>query len=570
MDKKELTMETRLLLAFVLVGIVLVGWNYIYKPPPPPVTPASTAPAQTTQPAAETPKDAPAPVPSQNQAEVAENPGQVQAAQVEEFDIETDLYKVRFSNQGAVVQHWILKKYKDGKGKPLDLVNTRALAKVTAPFAVAFRNQAPHGDPNKGLFQMERSADQLGVTFEYSDGRTSAKKTFQFMPNSYLVQITSQVADSGVLVPHELTWRGGFGDQTLPAAATVEDSLYYDETNSKLVKNELKIADKGPVTTSGQYTFAGIEDKYFAAAVLPAAGGGLGLTTYSDSVPGLSGADEKRIGVGAGGSGLNSFKVFIGPKDADTLRSVDPRLDTLIDWGRWFGFIAKPLFLGLTWTAKHLAANNFGWAIVLVTFAINMVLFPLRFSSMRSAKKMQALQPQIKALNDKYKDLPLRDPRKQEQQAEMMELYKKHGVNPVGGCVPMLLQLPFLIAFYTVLGVAIEMRGANWLWISDLSQPEAGFFAALGPPIRLLPLLLIVTQFLQQKMTPSPGMDPAQQKMMLFMPLVLGFMFYGQSSGLVLYWLTGGLVGIAQQWLLSRGGTPQAVAVSIPPVKKKK
>jgi len=199
-----------------------------------------------------------------------------------------------------------------------------------------------------------------------------------------------------------------------------------------------------------------------------------------------------------------------------------------------------------------------------------MVLFPLRFSSMRSAKKMQALQPQIKALNDKYKDLPLRDPRKQEQQAEMMELYKKHGVNPVGGCVPMLLQLPFLIAFYTVLGVAIEMRGANWLWILDLSQPEAGFFASLGPPIRLLPLLLIVTQFLQQKMTPSPGMDPAQQKMMLFMPLVLGFMFYGQSSGLVLYWLTGGLVGIAQQWLLSRGGsTPQAVEL-IPPVKKKK
>jgi len=207
---------------------------------------------------------------------------------------------------------------------------------------------------------------------------------------------------------------------------------------------------------------------------------------------------------------------------------------------------------------------------VLVTFAINMVLFPLRFSSMRSAKKMQALQPQIKALNDKYKDLPLRDPRKQEQQAEMMELYKKHGVNPVGGCVPMVLQLPFLIGFYTVLTVAIEMRGANWLWIPDLSQAETGFFAALGPPIRLLPLLLIVAQFLQQKMTPSPGMDPAQQKMMLFMPLVLGFMFYGQPAGLVLYWLTGGLVGIAQQWLLSRGGsTPPAVEL-IPPVKKKK
>jgi YidC/Oxa1 family membrane protein insertase len=570
MDQKEMTMETRLLLAFVLVGIVLVGWNYIYKPPAPTDAPASTTPAQNKQATGgvttEVPTDAPAPLPAQ----AADIPGQIQASQVEEFDIETDLYKVRFSNQGAVVESWILKKYKDSKGKPLDLVNKPALSKVPAPFALAFRNQAPRGDPNKGLYKVERSADMLGVAFEYSDGRTSAKKTFQFMPASYLVQVTSQVADSGVLVPHELAWRGGFGDQTLPTPATVESSLYYDETAGKLSKNDLKSADKGPVTTSGVYSFAGIEDKYFAAVVLPSAGGGLGLTTYSDSVPGATGAEEKRIGAGVGGSGLNSFKAFVGPKDSDTLRSVDPKLDTLIDWGRWFGFIAKPLFFVLTWTAKHMAGNNFGWAIVLVTFAINMVLFPLRFSSMRSAKKMQALQPQIKALNDKYKDLPLRDPRKQEQQAEMMALYKQHGVNPVGGCVPMLLQLPFLIAYYTVLGVAIEMRGANWLWIPDLSQPELGFFASLGPPIRLLPLLLIVTQFLQQKMTPSPGMDPAQQKMMLVMPLVLGFMFYGQSAGLVLYWLTGGLVGIAQQWLLSRGGTAPAVIMPDPPAKKKK
>jgi YidC/Oxa1 family membrane protein insertase len=277
-----MTMETRLLLAFVLVGIVLVGWNYFTSRHFLRKLRRSTAPAQTQQPV-QAPKDAPPPAPAQ----VADIPGQIQAAKVEEFDIETDLYKVRFSNQGAVVQHWILKKYMDGRGKPLDLVNTRALSKVPAPFALAFRNQAPHGDPNKGLYQVARTADQLGVTFEYSDGRTSAKKTFQFMPNSYLVQVTSQVADSGVLVPHELTWRGGFGDQTLPTPATVEDSLYYDETSSKLVKNDLKSADKGPVTTSGQYSFAGIEDKYFAAVVLPVRRR-TGLTTYADSVPGAT------------------------------------------------------------------------------------------------------------------------------------------------------------------------------------------------------------------------------------------------------------------------------------------
>jgi len=553
MPNKEMTTETRLLLAFVLVGIVLVGWNYIYKPP---VTPPVTVPAAVTQAPAEAPKPEPA-----TPKIAIEVPGQVQASQAEDFAIETDLYRVRFSNQGAVVLSWVLKQYKDGNGKPLDLVNTRALLKVPEPFAVAFRSQAPPNDPNKGLYRVERSGD-LGVTFEYSDGRTATKKTFQFMPKSYLVEITSQVIDNGVLLPHELTWRGGFGDQTIANPASVEGTLYYDEANSKLVKNAVKAADKGPINTSGQYSFAGIEDKYFAAVVLPASGG-LGLTTYSDPIPVPAGTDEKRIGAGMGGSGLNSFKLFIGPKDNDVLKAVNPKLDTLIDWGTWFGFIAKPLFFVLTWTAKHVTRENFGWAIVVVTIGINMVLFPLRFSSMRSSKKMQALQPQIAAINARYKDMPMRDPRKQEQQAEMMALYKQHGVNPVGGCVPMLIQLPFLIAYYTVLGVAIEMRGASWLWVHDLSQAET-------LAIRVLPVLLVITQFLQQKMTPSPGMDPAQQKMMMFMPLVLGYMFYYQSAGLVLYWLTGGLVGIAQQWLLNRGTPTPAVTVISPPQKKKK
>jgi YidC/Oxa1 family membrane protein insertase len=537
------------------VGIVLVGWNYIYKPPM--VAPPATVPAPATQTAVEAPK--PEPATPQIAIEV---PGQVQGSQAEDFTIETDLYRVTFSNQGAVVLSWILKQYKDGSGKPLDLVNTRALRRVPEPFAVAFRSQAPPNDPNKGLFRVERSGD-LGVTFEYSDGRTATKKTFQFAPKSYLVEITSQVIDNGVLLPHELTWRGGFGDQTIVNPASVEDVPYYDEADSKLVQNALKSADKGPVTTSGQYSFAGIEDSYFAALVLPtAAGGGLAVTTYSDPVPGRSGTDEKRIGAGVGGSGLNSFNAFIGPKDSYILGAVNPKLDKLIDWGKYFGFIAKPLFYVLTWTAKHVTGENFGWAIVVVTIAISMVLFPLRFTSMKSSKKMQALQPQIQAINAKYKDMPMRDPRKQEQQAEMMELYKKNGVNPVGGCIPMIIQLPFLYGFYTVLRVAIEMRGASWLWVHDLSQPET-------LAIRVLPVLLVVTQFLQQKMTPSPGMDPAQQKMMLFMPLVMGYIFYYLSAGLVLYYMTSGLVGVAQQWLLNRG-TPAPAVIPSPPQKKKK
>src|SRR5262249_7508546 len=152
---------------------------------------------------------------------------------------------------------------------------------------------------------------------------------------SYLVEITSQVLDNGVQLPHSLTWKGGFGDQTISNAATVEQTLYYDESASKLNKNNVKSADKGPVSTSGQYSFAGLEDSYFAGVALPSSGG-LELTTFADTVPDVAGKDEKRIGAGVGGSGLNAFKLYVGPKDMDVLSSVNPKLEQLIDWG-WFG-----------------------------------------------------------------------------------------------------------------------------------------------------------------------------------------------------------------------------------------
>jgi len=179
-------------------------------------------------------------------------------------------------------------------------------------------------------------------------------------------------------------------------------------------------------------------------------------------------------------------------------------------------------------------------------------------------KRMQALQPQVAALNEKYKGISMRDPRKAQQNQELMDLYKKHGINPMGGCVPMLLQIPFFIAFYKVLTVAIELRGAEWLWVKDLSAPE-------HLPIRILPVAMLVSQFVMQKLTPTTTADPAQQRIMMLMPLMLGFMFYGVSSGLVLYWLTGNLVGIAQQLIINRLSPPVPVAQAVPaPSKSKK
>jgi YidC/Oxa1 family membrane protein insertase len=217
--------------------------------------------------------------------------------------------------------------------------------------------------------------------------------------------------------------------------------------------------------------------------------------------------------------------------------------------------MAKPLFLVLHWTHDNLI-SNWGWAIVFVTVIINLLMIPLRFSNLRSMQKMQAIKPEIDKINEKYKKVAMRDPRRQEQNQEIMALYQKHGVSPVGGCLPMLLQMPFFIAFYTVLTVVIEMRGANWLWVPDLSQPEPMF-------IRILPLAMIATQFVMQKMTPStPGVDPTQQRMMMFMPLIFGVMFYAASSGLVLYWLTGNVVGIVQQYFFNRVANKPAPAAA--------
>ena len=550
-------MEARLLIAFLLMGVVLLVSQYFVKPAPAPV--ATKAGAQVNvQPVSPAATQPPPPLPAPKGA--GSEPGvQVQGYTEQTAEVDTDLFHVVFTNRGAVVRSWILKDYKDHAGKPLELVNQRALLKVPPPFALAFQGTAPATDPNTALFKVDRSDRGLTLNFEFSDGRALTKKTFQFEQKSFLIRVTSEVSQNGVLVPHEITWRGGFGDAGVVNPLTVQHAIYYDPNaaggflglGSKLQVKTAKDAKNGPVSATAPFSFVGIEDSYFAAAFLPGNKSSVEQTTYSDGVPDAKGTDEQRVGVGVGGGGVNTLSLFVGPKDTDLLRKVDPKLEQVVDWG-WFWFLAQPLFTALNWTTDHLV-HNYGWSIVLVTIIINLVLFPLRLTSMKSSRKMQTLQPQINAINEKYKGYPIRDPRQSEKNAEIMDLYKKNDVNPVGGCLPMVLQLPFLWAFYKVLAVSIEMRGAHWLWVTDLSQPEA-------LAIHMLPVLLIVTQFLTQKMTPSPGMDPSQQKMMMVMPLIFGYMFYFASSGLVLYWLTGNVVAVAQQWALNRISPPPVVA----------
>ena len=556
-QKKEMSMEARLLLAFALMGVVLFVSQYFMPAPPKPKAPeqqkaaAQALVAPPVKPAVEQAKPAaPAATPSTTPVK----------AEAESLHVvETDLARITFSNRGAVVKSWILKKFQDSAGKPLEMVNQTAIPKTGAPFSLVFRTQVPV-DVNQALFSSKVSADGLGIDFEYSDGRVRATKSFRFQKDSYLSQVSSEFFHQGAAVPHFLVWRGGFGDPTVYNATATQHTVHFDASAQKLTIHEAKEAQDGPVSHGGNFAFAGLEDQYFAAVLLPKGTSQVDMTTYSDPLPAPpDNAEQPHIGTAVSGGAQNSFELFVGPKDYDLLQKVSPKLAQLIDWG-WFGVLAKPLFLVLNWTNNQVT-HNYGWAIILITVVLNILLLPLKFSSMKSAKKMQSLQPELKKIQEKYSSLPLRDPRRTEQNEEMMSLYKKHGVNPMGGCLPLLIQMPFLFAFYKVLTVAIEMRGASWLWVNDLSQPET-------IAIRLLPVLLIVTQFILQKMTPTAGMDPAQARIMLIMPLFLGFMFYYQSAGLVLYWLTGNLIGIVQQWLMNRTNPVAATAPSSAPAKK--
>lgn len=566
-EKKDLSMEKRLLLAFGLMGLVMIGSQYLL--------PTQPTPQQTEKKAAQATSPAPlATPPNESKARAAApaaTPTPAQAAQVAaiiadaverpDIVVETDVHRIVFTNRGASIKSWVLKKYKDSSGKPVELISLAGEKLTGRPFSYFYRNRRPSADLNNALFQVKQPSPGH-IEFEFSDGKTSARKVFHFEKSLYRARLTSEVVEGGQSLPHLLVWRGGFGDLTAHNAVALMHSVHYDNTTSKLVVEEAKIAKDGPVLVTGSYGFMGLEDAYFAAVVLPEPGATSDFQTWMDTFKGPGSEEEMgHVGAAFGTQGPIDTTLFVGPKDLDLLRQAHPRLEQLVDWG-WFSFIAKPLFLFLNWINNNYT-NNWGWAIIIVTVIINTVLLPLRFTSMRSAQKMAKLQPRIQAINDKYKGISMKDPRKQKQNEEMMALYQSEGINPLGGCVPMLLQMPFFFAFFKVLSVAIELRGAPWLWVGDLSQPEASL-------IRWLPILMLITQVLMQKMTPAAGGDQSQQKMMMtIMPIVLTVMFYSASSGLVLYWLTGNVVGIVQQYFFNKLA-PMSGPVQADKAKKKK
>jgi YidC/Oxa1 family membrane protein insertase len=558
---KELSQETRVLIASALALVVITIWTIFLKPPAPPKPPLS-APIE--QPAQSQNTASPPTSPTTTPAAPSLTPKQPAmvaaraASQEQTIVVENGLYHVELSNRGAVVRSWQLKHYKDDAKPPqtLDLVHAEVAKQFGWPFSITLDDSELEAAANTGVYEVTPPGGKLEapaqVTMEWSDGHLAVSKTIKF-DRSYIIEVETSVTLDGKPLGHGIGWRGGFGDITGYKAAQQVQVFYSSAGKFQLLPyNKLGTpnAPATPLHRPGPFDYAGIEDKYFAAAFLPrAAGAGyLTLTDWTherDVVVDGKPAKEPVCEMAAGTTvaGPLHLRVFVGPKDFDTLKSIRPPLTELVQYG-WFEVIALPLFYLLRWL--HSFVPNYGWSIILLTILLNMVLFPLKMKSWRSMQKMQKVAPEVKAIQERYKKYSLRDPRKQEMNKEVMALYAREGINPMGGCLPMALQMPIWFGLYRMLGVNIELRHAQWFgWIRDLSAPD---------PFYILPIAMGITMYTMQKMTPTTAADPTQQRMMTMMPLLFGGMFiiFPVSSGLVLYILSSNLIGMAQQWYLNR------------------
>jgi YidC/Oxa1 family membrane protein insertase len=554
--QQEPGMERRLLLVFALTFLVIVLFQPLlkkYLPQPPQPTPTQNQVPQPAPVASNPPQVSPPAVVASQSATTK------QASTESETVVENDLYRITFTNRGAQVKSWVLKKFDDDRGQPLDLVNPAASQRYGFPLSLWTYDEAQRNKLNSALFVASGAGtlkSPAEITFEYAGQDLAVRKSFRF-DHTYVVRVETSVLSKDSYVTAFPMWPAGCGDQTT-LAGYASGRIEYQFNNNVERMAVKKIS--GGNTLPGPFNWVGVTDQYFTALFLPDDPQNSAAVTLRNALDVPKDAEKPNpqdtakvdvLGVAVGNPrGPTVERMYVGPKQLQTLEVVpvptivgrDPDLRALINFG-FFEVIARPLFVWLRWTHDHMVAN-WGWAIVIQTLIINLALMPLRISSMKSALKMQKIQPQMNAVKEKYKKYGMRDPRRQEMNTEIGALMKQEGVSPVGGCLPMLLQMPFLFAYYSMLGSALDLRHARWLWIHDLSSAD---------PYYLLPIAIIITGLITQRMTPQTGMDPSQQKMMnIMMPVMFGFISFKLAAGLCLYWSEGSIIAIIQQAVLNR------------------
>ena len=565
--------DMRGLLSITLLGLVLlIGFQFLSKPKQP-ATPAPTAQTQPQAQAQPAQQAAAAAQPAQPQLSAAASPAPsaapaIAASVITLTTVENANYKIVLTNQGAQAKHWILegKQYKDHPdpgGQQLDMVNPKTVA-FGLPLSLYTYEPELTRQLNSALYQVSVSgaASSTGVlkapcsvAFHYALNGLDVVKTFRF-DQSYVVTAEVEVRRNGAPVRALLAWPSGLGDQTEPMHfAYGKFAWSLDGKDDSIDAKKVS----GNATFDQPYEFAGVIDLYFAAAFLPESPERTTVVTLHNAIEMPSDPSEPNsqtksadvIGLAVGDtSGITRLRLFAGPKETDLLKTIHaagadgkptgPSLEPLIQLG-WLTIIAKPLYLALRFLHDHLGGgiDNWGWAIIIFTALFNIIMMPTRFWAMKSSLKMMRIQPKVEAIKARYKNFKATDPKRADMNTEMMELYKTEGVNMYGSCLPMLPQIPLFFAYFRVLQNAVELRQAHWFWLTDLSSPD---------PKYILPILIIVSMFLTQYITPSPGMDPTQRRMMAFMmPVMFGFILLHYASGLALYWGTSNIINLALQ-----------------------
>ena len=587
--------QKRLILALLISTAILFLWSY-FVPVKPPAQPAASPSPQATPQQTATPPNPPvttsAAVPVGSPAEL------VNAAPHRVFSIKTPLYDAKFDSRGAEAISWIIKKNKDshqeiysvGGAKetrvPLELVSQEGLKRQQreAPFQLATgdgpidslltsRDYLIEGDSGTGDSELTLGAgEKKRITFLLKDGATGldVAKTITLDGDSYIADLEVTIKRGDQNMPQAKIRVGpSVGDQGVKhytfysvapeSVAAVGDKV---ERHPAQAINENK-STPDRLAISGPVEWAGVGDTYLAMVVIPGRKlEGLELQTTQYDYSG-NGKPEKRYLITAWvpipTDGTRSA-VYTGPKDHYLLteasnnlkaalnRNID--LENLIDYG-WFSWMSRPLAVPILSSIKWLQklTGSYGVAIILFTIVIYSLFFPLKWRSSKSMKKAQKLAPRMKELQEKIKGMKQNDPRLKELQVEQLRLMKEG--NPLGGCLPLLIQMPFLFALYRAITISLDFRQASFLWLPDLSAPEPYF-------IHILPILMAATMIVLQLITPAPSADPLQRRMMAVgMPLFMLYVLWSAPSGLLLYWLVGNIVGFAQQFLINKWTNPE-------------
>ena len=564
-------MERRFLLAIFLSFLVLYVYQALTVKPVPKgpngatsrgATPAGRGPSPNETSALKSRPPTSAPAPTSPEPAAAGTP--IVAGNAEQdIRLETRDVIAVFTNRGARLKSWRLKRYLDRQGQPQELIE-HELSGQPLPFTLRASNEALDGALNGALYSVSGAPSSIAestpvdLSFEYRDSTgLHAVKRFHLEPSSYVVAFHAAVAQGERKLTPTIVWGPAVGDiSEVSRYSQKAEALLFQ--NDKAQRFDAKNLAKQSVF-EGDFKFAGVDDNYFVTVALSPGPSRIAYQPVSIPPPPDSKEPPREL-IAFAIDPRNAdapTKFFAGPKDYDVLWAIDPKFTQAINFGK-FEVIVVPLLRSLKWVNGFV--GNYGWSIVILTIIINAIMFPLRHKSAVSMRKMQEIQPQVKAIQDRYAKLKATDPAKQKMNQELMQLYKERGVNPASGCVPMLLTFPVLFAMWALLQTSIELRGAPWFgWIHDLSSHD---------PYYVLPILMGLTQIWQQRITPATGADPAQQKMMMFMPVVFTVMFLWLPAGAVIYYAVTNIWIIGQQYLTNYLIGPPKVRAVRPPAQR--